>query len=80
MLFAGRDVLRRCMKTRTVGTTTFAADHRTEPYPSGRGPFRWLFSLAEPTGSRKLPNKANLDINNNESNNLTYNSNAEENE
>ena len=61
-LFAGRDVLRRCMKIRTVGSTTFAANHRTEPCPSGRGPFRWLFRSWNRLAQEKLPNKANLDI------------------
>ena len=30
---------RRCIRTRTLGRTTFAANHRTESCPSGRQPF-----------------------------------------
>ena len=45
---------------RTVGTTTFAANHTTATHPSGHGPFQMAFSSAEPADTRKLPNKANL--------------------
>ena len=69
MLFAGRGLLRGC-KNPNRWDTTFAANHTTEPCPSGRGPFPGLFSAAEAEDSRKLRNKANLEYKPNYVNNL----------
>ena len=44
--------------------------HRTEPCPSGRGPFPWLFSPAEPTDSRKITEQTQFACKTNYFNNL----------
>ena len=45
---------------RTVEPTTFAANHRTEPCPSGRGPFRWLFSPVESDSLKSITKQSQL--------------------
>ena len=45
-------------------------ENRTEPCPSGSGPFPWLFSPAEPTDSSKITKQSQFTCKTNYFNNL----------
>ena len=64
---------RRELDTAVPVRVRASGENRTEPCPSGRGPFRWLFSPLEPDSLKRITKQSQLEGKPKYFNNLSYN-------